>query len=185
MTEPTCQICHKNAPTDGFQVCDTCKGFDPLAARIEIDPTAKPIGHCLTCGADGWEPYKIGKATIKAGICYSCVMRKKYGSDWVPGGNVARRKAYAAKYREKKKAMKQIADKIMEESGKMIEAENGTQQKPFYYSPTESEAYDVTIYFVDNGDDSDIQMFKKIQAIAKKERRTLEQQIIYLLDGVL
>lgn len=74
----------------------------------------------------------------------------------------------------------------------MLEAENDLghkepARKEFIYPPIPEpkQAYEVVLFFYDNLDDSDIEMFKKIQQIARTERRTIEQQVLYLLDGVL
>lgn len=166
MTE-TCQICHRATPPEGRRVCDACMGFDRTECSTQasepvagIDPS---LAVCDTCG-EAFAPYKLGRNFVKDGICRDCVMRKKYGPDWVPGGKSKtkeRKQIYYKRYKEKKEA-----------NGGNASGLSDTAPPDKY----------LTIVFVGDNDEA---MLARIKDIATRERRSMEQQVLYLLDGVL
>ena len=174
MTDTTCQICQQRPPREGLKVCGVCLGMEdePTMDPIQTveSPTERTPFHCHTCGKP-IEPYKLGRNIILSGICRPCVMRKKYGPDWVPGGD---RKEVQARARAKRAAKK---------------AENGTKQdKPAETRNLSSANHNTEGSFHGDFvvrlvfDTRDQAMYRRIQEIATKERRTTEQQILYFLD---
>jgi hypothetical protein len=72
-----CQICRKEEPRQGMQVCDTCLGHGP--GRVEMkspkkDDVKKTTAICRNCGNE-FEPYKRGAVTVKK-ICKTCLAGK-------------------------------------------------------------------------------------------------------------
>lgn len=216
--QATCQICYRGTPPEGRKVCDSCMGFDRTEPPQNIEPpTESTLNLCHTCGAPV-EPYKLGRNLITSGICHPCLMRRKYGTEWVKGGSPAKRKASDDKYRARKKAAMQEAQKIIEESGKLLrgesepvedkakeaskilekaQAENDANaDKAKEASKLFDERYPwikearmavndpvkyLSLAFI--GDDE--AMFTRLEALAKKERRTMEQQVLWFLERTI
>jgi len=182
MTEPTntCKICHSETPTEGRQVCDVCMGFkrsDPSMDQItqpsieQDKPIAKCEGVCDTCGAS-FEPYRLGANMVRNGICNICLMRKKYGADWVPGGKSKR----PGRHREKKKAKE---NRNLEELKKLSQRPDFKAHEGEF---TMKGIKNITIPFVLPDDEA---LFDRIMATAKRNRRTPEAQILFWLDSVV
>jgi hypothetical protein len=185
-TTESCEICHSAPPSPGFSLCDKCKGFDPLGEIVEKtttsvkedrsvhgsawgpvhDPVADSENQtCLTCGGP-FEPYKIGRAFVqKPGQCRACLMRKKYGADWQPGGRNALRKP------RKKKLPKHF------EATPTLDAQPTATPMP----EPEMLEYSVTLRF----EGPDEGMYFNLLRICTRERRSLDQQVLFYLDGVL
>lgn len=163
MTDTTCQICHRATPPEGRKVCDQCMGFDRTELEQNTEPpTESVLNICNTCG-NGFAPYRLGRNTVSKGICFACVMRKKYGPDWVPGGKSRTgegRSIYMKQLRERKKEARQ--------SG-----ENGNAPK--LATP------DITISF----EGPDKKLFMELVRIATRERRTVDQQVLWFVERTL
>jgi len=181
-TNTRCKFC--GAPTEDYtkQLCAMCMGdiraFDgevnPPAPKVPEQPELKswtipePAPEpqtCQTCGGP-FEPYKVGPHWVRQPIqCYACLMKKKYGPDWEPGGTKASRKL-------KNAIAKELALSV-------------TKREPTS-EPKEETVFDlgrINLVAVLRFNGPDEAMYKRLQEIATRERRTIEAQILYLLDG--
>lgn len=159
-TMGTCVICQKRPPAEGFDPLSDSKEIPATERHANTAPTESALELCRECGAL-IVPYKIGRNTITSGHCRICNQKLKYGSDWEPGRkeDPLRRSEYQRKkYLERKKAKKQDKDN----GGTLVTST-------------------LTIAFM--GDDEDI--LRSLEAIAAKERRSIEQQVLYFLDRAL
>ena len=206
MTEPTlCKICHRETPPEGRSVCDRCMGFDrtkPESPGPNIKPPTETTLHtCETCG-ELIEPYKIGRQTRTVGECQSCYNKRRYGPNWKPGGHTRDEKAAKCKaWREKKKMEKygngngnkpeapadtgppevQAEAFAMLDSIKAGQAEQAIMAKNVSGALTIKGIKHITLAFVDN----DEAMYQRLKDIATRERRSMEQQVLYFLDRVI
>jgi hypothetical protein len=162
------------------QLCESCKGNgSPPVTSVKEDrithgsargPVHDPVADsenqtCLICGGP-FEPYKIGRSFVqKPGQCHACLMRKKYGADWVPGGTKALRKP------RKKKLPEQLR------ATPTIDAQPTATPMP----EPEMLEYSVTLRF----EGPDEGMYFNLLRICTRERRSLDQQVLFYLDGVL
>lgn len=192
--EATCEICHKRPPTEGFLLCDRCKGFDPLSDSKEIPAAERTPELCETCGAP-IEPYKIGKNTRTAGECRECYYKRRYGPDWKPGGRTKEEKA--AKRRAWRDAKKKAnggnggsetlqplpSERDTEQCHTVIQYDNLPEMPPQQQlkAVTEANIKTLAIAFADD----DEAMYERLKNIATKERRSMEQQVLYFLDRVI
>lgn len=188
---PTCKICHQRQARDGMSVCSICLGLEQpelhqeehsmdnsiatsmdqiQQASIEPEADAEPFtAICTTCG-EVIEPYQLGRNTIKAGICSPCLMKKKYGNSWVPGKNPQKRKASAKAYREAKK---------VEKDADQGNGKGKSLTRPVNETPPEWPS--ITLHF----EGEDRALFGILQEIARKERRTIDQQVLWFIDKTL
>lgn len=223
MSEAMCKICHQRPVREGRQVCDVCLGFErgdsvdqsidnPMdqtpQPSIEQEQPAAPIeGACNTCGAS-FEPYKLGSNMIKKGICQTCLMRKKYGPDWVPGGK-SKRPEYQAEASRRHRVKKKLQENgngtevnpevdsplscnpdpsAHEEAVAMLDSIRAGQQEQAILATTPSGLLaikgikNITIPFEYPEDEA---LYDRILSICKKERRTPEAQILFWLDRVV
>lgn len=179
MTE-TCQICHTRAPREGGKVCNQCMGLE-REPEAGVEPE---LGICDECNK-AFVPYKLGRGTVKDGICYDCVMKKKYGPDWIPGGHsntLEKQRLYRQRYEQKRKLrMQQKPENGTEEAP----AKEASKQKYPWVEWTEEQVDSpiptITITFADE----DEAMYQRLKDLASKERRSIDQQVMYLLDGVM
>lgn len=206
MTESaTCEICHERPPSKGFLLCDRCKGFDPLSdseRRTDDPSTETALNLCQTCGAP-IEPYKIGRITRAVGECRTCYCRRRYGPDWKPGGKTKAEKNAA--YKEWREARKKKMDnaignsansailsdtgqpEVQAEAVSMLDSIKAGQSEQAIMAKTVSGALTIkgikhlTIPFV--GEDE--AMYERIKTLSLKERRSMEQQVLYFLDRVV
>lgn len=158
--EATCRICKTGTPREGRTVCDKCLGFEGPTETIPPNPNL-----CCDCGSK-IEPYKIGRNTITSGRCRECNQKLKYGPDWIPGGrskSKEKQREYAKQYNDKKRS-----------------ARDKGNDKNQVSTPDENAIITLTIPFT-GGDET---MFRKLQAVAARERRSPEQQLLYYLDGI-
>lgn len=203
--EASCEICHERPPTEGFKLCDRCKGFDPLSDSREIPAaerhakapaTESTLELCMSCGSP-IEPYPIGKALRTTGECQACYHKRRYGPDHKTGGMTKDEKAATSKaWREARKKAKDNSESKtlqpgprepnMEECNIVIQANNLLETSPQQPGAI-ADALSVvgikhlTVAFV--GDDE--AMYQRLKDIATKERRSMEQQVLYFLDRVV
>jgi hypothetical protein len=188
--EPTTKICElcKKREVESGRLCEACKGnaapqptecggslLVPVA-RMPIDSSAiyttPQPQTCQTCGGP-FEPYKIGPNWVrKPDQCQDCLMRKKYGADWVPGLSGWQRKL-------KRKEMQEKVAEVLKERKNCLKV--GTQSRDRDIDCPDAMPNCITLKF--NGPDE--AMFRQIEAISTKERRTMDQQVLFFLDGVL
>lgn len=214
MTEPiTCKICHKYPPREGLSIYGVCMGQEknPMDASIDTSMDQTPLvsiepkegvepvlAICSTCG-NNIEPYQLGRNTIHRGICHPCMMKKKYGADWVPGGNGQAKNARIKAKRDAKKAAGNGNSKntttpsdtgppeVHAEHVAMLDSIKADQQEQAIMAKTVSGALTIkgikhlTIAFISD----DEAMYERLRALATKERRTMEQQVLYFLDQVI
>lgn len=190
-----CEICKTRKPVPKHKICWVCMGFPERqeeAVTQEPKTSVEPsMSVCTTCG-DYIKPYQLGRSTVHRGSCYPCMMRKKYGPEWIPGGKKKtreQRNEFQRRYRAKKRAA--IGK---DNGGAMMDKPDTTVQVA---AAEASELFDSKFPWVgqqlDQGvpcvslcfDARDQAMYEKIADIARTERRTIEQQVLYLLDGVL
>lgn len=215
MTESaTCKICHERPPSKGFLLCDRCKGFDPLSdseRRTDDPSTETALNLCQTCGAP-IEPYKIGRTTRAVGECRTCYCRRRYGPDWKPGGKSREERAAKCKERRAARKKEKMNDMIAEhkndngngsgpeslsdtgppevhaEHVSMLDSIKAGQAEQAIMAKTVSGALTIkgikhlTIPFV--GEDEAI-LYERIKTLSLKERRSMEQQVLYFLDRVI
>lgn len=176
-TTKACRLCGSSDVEFG-QLCEACKSDKvvkesawmlaepyPVAMVAPTSQVVDPPPTCLICGGP-FEPYKIGRSFVqKPGQCQTCLMRKKYGPDWRPGGLKANRKP----------------------GNKKLPEQPGTNPTPDA-QPAANPApepevieHSITLRFVgpDHG------MFLRLKEIATKERRSLDQQVLFYLDSIL
>ena len=156
-TETTkCKLCGSNEVSWG-QLCDACKG-----KSVDSPPdNSKPTQTCATCGGP-FEPYRVGPNWVRQPTqCFACLMRKKYGPDWKPGITKADRKLMSL--RKKRAEKKVVAENKMVQPAKSVS--------------------DATIMLTFDG--PDVAMYERILEIANRERRTVDQQVLFFMDGVL
>lgn len=184
-----CEICHERPPTEGFQLCDQCKGFDPLSDSKEIPAAEQHLSAPITesvlelCGTCGGpiEPYQMGKGIRTTGECQNCYFKRRYGPTWKPGGMTQE---------EKTKKIQDYRAKIKKE------ADNGNKEKlKTEQVGIERPVLDIgqIIVHLDNippeitltfpGDDQAV--YERLMAGAKRERRTPDQHVLYSLERVV
>lgn len=195
-----CRICDNEIPREGMKVCDTCLGLNMHASKNDMHaskevPPAPSINLCQTCGA-AIEPYYIGKGLRAKGECRDCYYRRRYGPGWKPGGMTREEKR--AKQREYRKNRKNGGNghdapadtgppEVHAEAVATIESIKAGQQEQAIMAKTVSGALAIkgikhlTIAFV--GDDE--AMYARLKDTAAKERRSMEQQVLYFLDRVV
>lgn len=170
-----CEICHERLKRPGYRTCWTCNGFPEREEEQPMEEKQAPeLGHCATCGAD-FEPYKNGWGMIRDGLCKPCLMKKKYGPDWIPGGNRENRLKVQKARRERRKKIlkeKEAAPTAPAETDKEYAAQ---QIVSTVYYPA------ITIEF----SSEDQALYDRLNALASKERRSVQQQILYFLDRVI
>jgi len=198
-----CEICHERLKRPGYRTCWTCNGFPEREEEEQPmeEKQAPELGHCATCGAD-FEPYKNGRVMIRDGLCKPCLMKKKYGPDWIPGGNSKKRlKDQKARIEQLERMLKekQSAPTAPEPDSdgppgnhdsavsvldgiKADQAEQAIMAKTVSGLLTIRGIKHVTIPFEYPDDEA---IYDRIMAVCKKERRTPEAQILYWLDRVV
>lgn len=172
-----CEICHERLKRPGFRTCWTCNGFperEEEEQSMEEQQVITELGRCATCGID-FEPYRNGVCLVKNNICQPCLMRKKYGDDWVPGGNRENRLKVQKARRERRK-------KILKEKEAAPTAPVETEKEYAAQQIVSTVEYPaITIEF--SSDDQ--ALYDRLNALASKERRSVQQQILYFLDRVI
>lgn len=172
-----CEICHERLKRPGFRTCWTCNGFperEEEEQSMEEQQVITELGRCATCGID-FEPYRNGVCLVKNNICQPCLMRKKYGDDWVPGGNRENRLKVQKARRERRK-------KILKEKEAAPTAPVETEKEYAAQQIVSTVEYPaITIEF----SSEDQALYERLKTIAKRERRTLEQQMLYYVEYAL
>jgi hypothetical protein len=185
---PNCKLCGSDDVQFGV-LCEACKGMGgkshdaPLGSlnpdgnpdnsmHACINPCINPKGipddaesppTCNTCG-EPIVPFRVGQNMVKKGICKPCLMKKKYGPNWVPGGKKSLR--VPRKKREDNKGVKMAQAPI---------------RAPFVYPDPPELRPDIWIFF----EDEDKALHTRLKDIAKRERRTIQQQILWFIDRML
>lgn len=188
----TCKICHRQTPPEGRQVCDSCMGFDRTNPKVEASeaPTESTLELCEVCGAS-IEPYQLGRNIIRRGQCKTCLMKKMYGRDWEPGGNLKKRLSAGKRCGDRKRALmkeKEAELTVTEPETNPIQEVASSMPVNTPVTHATSDAIlgglivnHVTVPF--EGDDE--ALYQRLKTLSLKERRSIEQQVLYFLEKVI
>lgn len=156
-----CPLCHPPRESrDGGVLCRVCMGLEEPEQEKEMEENEATIqpepeiasesgkGFCLTCG-DHFEPYQLGRNTVRDRECHTCLMRRKYGPKWQPG-----------------KAKKKNGDGSTRGKEPLTDAE---------------ESASIMLTFRD----TDMEIYRGLFGLAGKERRTIDQQVLWFLERAM
>lgn len=178
-TLPGCKLC--GSPDVNFgQLCDVCKGIkqpDPTDLQqvfremdqVEVapdkggDPADIETTNKLACHECGrpFSPFKIGPFYQKS-KCYRCYMVMKYGPQW------------EQKHGDSPDAPGRTKNPVKPKPTTNPKPERETVS----FNPVPGQSLFVQITF----EGPDEEMYRQLRAIATRERRSMEQQILFYLD---